>query len=227
MARELTVAEALESRRTTPRFDPDRPIDPALLVRILEPATRSPSERNLQPWRFLVVRDRANRERLNRCAQGLSRFAEAPVVVIVLAYLHPQRTHLQPIVDEMVDRGILNANEARAFAGRTRSRIDRRADPESWAVRAAMTSAMALVLAAESLGVQSALVDPERLDPDRLRREFGVPDDHALGCLIALGYAVDRRPPPFPGRLPIDAVCFGEHFGRPFDANPDAEERSP
>ncbi|MHC5542855.1 nitroreductase family protein, partial [Singulisphaera rosea] len=48
----------LGSRR---RFDPDRPLPDALLKRILHEATRIPSPANLQPWRFLVVREARNR----------------------------------------------------------------------------------------------------------------------------------------------------------------------
>ena len=49
---------------------------------------------NLQPWRFLVVRESRNRRKLRDCTFGESRITEAPVVLIVLAYLHPDRTDL-------------------------------------------------------------------------------------------------------------------------------------
>ena len=40
---------------------------------------------NLQPWRFIVVRDRARRRELARVAYGQSFLAQAPVVITVCA----------------------------------------------------------------------------------------------------------------------------------------------
>lgn len=215
MDRGSTVAEALLARRTIHQFDPDRPIEPGSLVRILELATRAPSDFNLQPWRFLVVRDRKDRQKVGRCVLGPAAWAEAPVVVIVLGYLHPHQTHLEAIVDEMVRRGSLHHEAALAVKGRAASTMAREANPESWAGRSCMLAAAWLVLAAEGLGVQSALV--ERFESAPLRQAFGIPDDHAIGCLVGLGHALET--PPFPGRLPLDAVCFSDHFGQPFMPN--------
>src|SRR4051794_4259142 len=86
----LTAPEAIERRRATRHFDPTRPLSDELLSRILRLATLAPSGYNLQPWRFLVVRSAANRERLRQCAYGQPKIGEAPVVVIVLGYHTPQ-----------------------------------------------------------------------------------------------------------------------------------------
>jgi nitroreductase len=75
-----------------------------------------------------------------------------------------------------------------------------------------MAAAATLTIAAESLGVASAAIEP--FDPARLKDAFGIPDDHAIACLIALGHAAET--PPFPGRLPLADVAFEEHFGQPW-----------
>ena len=43
---------------------------------------------------------------------------------------------------------------------------------------------------------------------------FGVPDDHTVCCLIALGHAAAAKP--FSGRFGLDVVCYEEHFGQPW-----------
>jgi nitroreductase len=68
------------------------------------------------------------------------------------------------------------------------------------------------MLAAESLGVASAPM--EGFDAAKVKEEFGVPDDHIICCLVALGYALDRDP--FPGRFGLEDVCYSEHFGQPW-----------
>ena len=46
------------------------------------------------------------------------------------------------------------------------------------------------------------------------KEAFGVPDDHTVCCLIALGFAAEEKP--FPGRFGLDDVCCLEHFGQPW-----------
>ena len=64
----LTAPEAIARRRATRRFDADRSPPVEVLKRILHLATFAPSSYNLQPWRFLVVRSLANRQKLRACA---------------------------------------------------------------------------------------------------------------------------------------------------------------
>lgn len=75
-----------------------------------------------------------------------------------------------------------------------------------------MLAAATLMIAAESLGIGSPRL--ESFEPEKIRKEFGVPDDHAIRALIALGFAANRTP--FPGRLPLERLCFEEHFGQPW-----------
>ncbi|ALQ02636.1 MULTISPECIES: nitroreductase family protein [Pseudomonas] len=50
----MKVSEALKSRRSTRAFL-DRPVEPALIRRLVELAARAPSGGNLQPWRLYVL----------------------------------------------------------------------------------------------------------------------------------------------------------------------------
>src|SRR5215212_797626 len=43
-----------------------QPVDDALIERLLRLASRAPSARNLQPWRFIVVRDPATKGALGK-----------------------------------------------------------------------------------------------------------------------------------------------------------------
>lgn len=202
--------EAIQRRRTARRFDPDRSLAEALLARLIGLATLAPSPFNLQPWRFLVVRDPSNRRRLRACTFGESRLTQAPAVLVVLAYLHPDRIDLEAVVARQLDLGAITPEAAarvRATAPRAWSRLP---DP----ARSALLASATLMIAAESLGLASAWI--EEFDDEAVRRAFGIPDDHALCGLLALGYSPIDDPPPFPGRFPLDHTCFDEHFGRPW-----------
>ncbi len=182
------------------------------LKAILHLATLAPSGYNLQPWRFVVVRSARNRERLKSCAYGQPKVAEAPVVVIVLGYQTPQKGDLDVMVDQQERLGAISNQVGHAMRVNARRARENDPAPALWATRSAMLAASTLMIAAESLGVASAPM--EGFEAEKLRQEFGVPDDHAVCCLIALGYPTEQKP--FPGRFGLGHVCYEEHFGQPW-----------
>jgi nitroreductase len=194
------------------RFDSDRPIEADVLVRILRRATLAPSPFNLQPWRFLVVRERANRRRLQTRAWNEPRLGQAPVVVIVLGHHEPDRSHLDAILAQMLERGACAKEQAAEVRGRAKASLAHVTDRALWATRTTMAAAAHLMQAAKSEGVAAALID--QFETEGVRVDFGVPEDHAICCLIALGHVAERAP--FAGRLGLDEVCFAEHFGQPW-----------
>ena len=55
------------------------------LMKILEAARLAPSAKNLQEWRFVVVKDKDTRAKLSEAAKGQRFVAEAPVVLACCA----------------------------------------------------------------------------------------------------------------------------------------------
>lgn len=58
--------EVLYERRTTRRFDPERPVPRELVLELLDAALIAPTSCNLQMWDFVVVDDPDQREQLGR-----------------------------------------------------------------------------------------------------------------------------------------------------------------
>ncbi|HEY9706732.1 MAG TPA: nitroreductase family protein, partial [Oculatellaceae cyanobacterium] len=75
------LKESIEQRRAARSFHSDS-IPKALLEEILRLSIQSPSGYNLQPWRFVVVREQENKEKLKACAFNQRQVGEAPVVLI-------------------------------------------------------------------------------------------------------------------------------------------------
>ena len=80
----MDVFEAIKGRRSVREFE-STPIKEADLQKILDAARLAPSAGNCQPLELIVVKDRAQKERLVRAALGQSFIAEAPVAIVVCA----------------------------------------------------------------------------------------------------------------------------------------------
>jgi nitroreductase len=77
----MEVYEAIRSRRSVRRWA-DRPIPDEVLRRVLEAGRLAPSARNLQEWKFLVVRAPELRAGLADAAKGQAFVGEAPAVIV-------------------------------------------------------------------------------------------------------------------------------------------------
>ena len=76
--------EFLASVRSVRHFT-DRPVSREQIGQILEVARWTGSARNRQPWRFLVVMDKAVQQRLSRLGQYAGHLADAPVILVLLS----------------------------------------------------------------------------------------------------------------------------------------------
>ncbi|MBM3296119.1 MAG: nitroreductase [Candidatus Aminicenantes bacterium] len=80
----MTVMEAIQKRRSVRKYRPD-PVSEEALGRVLEAARLAPSGKNLQPWKFIVVRSAETRALLARASANQAFIAQAPVVVVACA----------------------------------------------------------------------------------------------------------------------------------------------
>ncbi len=72
--------EVIRTRRSVRSYS-DRPVDPAVVERVLDAARIAPSANNTQPWHFVVARDADRRRKLADLCNKQTFIAQAPVVV--------------------------------------------------------------------------------------------------------------------------------------------------
>jgi nitroreductase len=189
-------------RRMIRDYDPDRPVPPEVLERLLDFAIRAPSAGFSQGWGFLVLTDAADRERFWSATTDpdevpdswLSGMRHAPAIVVV----HSNK-------DIYLDR------YAAADKGWT-DRDEARWPVPYWDIDAGFASMLILLGAVDSeLGACFFGIPPERMAT--YRAAFDVPESYTAIGAISLGYPVaDRRSPSLKrGRRTVDEVV---HRGR-------------
>ena len=80
----LNVIDAIKKRGSIRSFM-NKPIETEKLRAVLEAGRLAPSAKNLQEWRFIIVKDPKNREKLAFAANGQMFVKEAPVVIVACA----------------------------------------------------------------------------------------------------------------------------------------------
>jgi nitroreductase len=80
----MNVAEAIRTKRAVRRFT-DQPLPDTAVHTILEAGRRAQSSKNAQPWRFVVIRDRATLTQLAQCGTYAGHLASAALGVALVA----------------------------------------------------------------------------------------------------------------------------------------------
>ena len=80
----MDIFEAIKKRRSIRKYK-DKEVEEEKILKILESARLAPSAKNLQEWRFIVVRDKEKRKKLSEAARNQKFVEEAPVVIVCCA----------------------------------------------------------------------------------------------------------------------------------------------
>ena len=81
----MDVFEAIKNRRSIRSYKTD-PIDDKTITRLLEAVRLAPSGKNLQPWKFILVRGLNIKERLVTACRNQTFIAKAPNIIAACAF---------------------------------------------------------------------------------------------------------------------------------------------
>ncbi|MDJ0595558.1 MAG: nitroreductase family protein [Pleurocapsa sp. MO_226.B13] len=114
---QLSLTEAIKTRRAARAFRSD-PIADGVLESILRLGLQSPSGYNLQPWRFIVVKEQANKDKLRACAFDQPQVSQAPVVLICCGDRRVNNTeYIEEIIQIGTSAGGVNEKYAEYMRG--------------------------------------------------------------------------------------------------------------
>ena len=179
------------TQRAVRHFD-GRPVDDPVIERVLSAASRAPSARNLQPWRFIVVREQATKRELGRIFDELGQqFYEAGA---------PERTPWENVP------ALIVVSSEYAF-GRNEAGIT--------ALGASIYPAVQnLLLAAHALGLGTVLTTRWKSREAEVRPLLGLPEEMAIHAIVPIGYPARRQGRNV--RRPVAEVTSRERFETPW-----------
>ncbi len=215
--RESAVAENHRSAQTVPvsagaafpRFS-EREITEECLARVMAAARLAPCDGNLQPWRWIVVREPSAKKYLEAAVSMQSPLSSAPVILICLADTLAWKSapqHLQ----EMIASRRISIEEGREALRRVREFY---ASSPDAARRAALANAFAgahqLLLGAAEFHLAAYWVT--EFDESKVKTYFHVPDHFLVATILPIGYPEPLQAPAVSKTLPCTTI-YKEKFG--------------
>jgi nitroreductase len=222
VAGEKPLSQAIKERRATQSFE-QVPIHATDLERIIRAGLEAPSGYNLQPWRFIVVRDGAQKKRLKEAAFGQPKVAEASAVIVALGDPEGWKSgDLEEMLRLAAEHGYGGPQEHEGARQSVTSFLG--GEPGSaggvaptldlWANRHVMIAFTTMMWMAEALGYDTAPM--EGFDEDKVKEVLHIPKRVRVVALLAIGR---RRGPdkPYGGRFDPSHTVFAEEWGRKID----------
>ena len=200
----------VEERRTIRAFSPD-PVPQDVLDRCLESALRAPSSSNLQPWEFVVIRDRRVKDQFaKRYRQAWSLYGA--IGRRVARNDESQQRMLRATqwqVDNFSNTPVLVVPCLRG--GMRPPYLPSPFVSESSFFGSIYPSVQNLLLAARAMGLGASLITLPLWSVTSARRILGLPLTVTPVCVVPLGWPRGRYGPTT--RKPVDEVIHLDSYG--------------
>ena len=185
-----TVIDALQWRYATKKFDATRTIPAETWAALERALVLAPSSFGLQPWRFVVVRDKATREKLSAAAWGQRQPIDCSHFVVFAGRKGYDAKDLEHFIERTAEvRGVARESlkgYADIIAG-SAEKARQVGYLDSWLARQVYIALGQFMTSAALLGIDTCPM--EGIDPAEFDRILGLP---ALGytalCSGAAGY---------------------------------------
>ncbi|MEM8738433.1 MAG: nitroreductase family protein [Planctomycetota bacterium] len=200
----MDLFDAIYQRRAVKGFDPEHRMTEAEIEQLLTHAIQSPTSFNIQHWRFVVVTDPELRKELRAVGNDQAQITDASILIVMTADMkawekEPSR-YWRNAPQEVAD--LLVGWMGPFHQGREQLQRDE-------AMRSIGMAMQTVMLAAKGMGYESCPMIGFDFEP--VEKLIGLPEDHVLGPMVAVGRGV-KEPWPKPGQLPLSEVMVRDRF---------------
>lgn len=214
---ERLFSEVILTRRATPSFDGSTLPD-EILLKILQAGLNAPSGYNIQPWRFIVVRDKEQKKRLREAAMGQPKVEEASAVIVCCGDLNaPFGESLDVVLKESEKHGFTEEKNQKmkemlnkTFSSPPGSAMGIAPDYAVWVNRHVMIAFTTMMWMAEILGYDTAPM--EGFFEDKVKSLLNIPEHVRVVALLGIG-KLKGADKPYAGRRKLQDICFADKWG--------------
>ena len=209
----MNVLEAISKRRSIRNWKP-APVEKEKIKKVLEAGRLAPSWGNTQPWRFIVVQDRAKIEALAKTSGGQPHIINAPVVIACCGFSQSlsrkmHRESLKQLIeagvmnwtDDILDNVVLGSDQFAPY----------RLGEQVMTIKAGeqiMIAIAYMTLEAIEQGLGSCWVGA--ISPKAVQETLNLPNSVFAHDLLLLGYpGEDPKPRP---RKSFESIVFWENY---------------
>lgn len=204
---EIGLFEAISTLRSIRRFKPD-PVPQEMVRRVIEAAIKAPSASNVQPWRFIIVRDQQTRAKLEVYYRDAWEHAMASRAQREGAGASPAPRASGPdFITTLFQAPVLIL----VCLCRSEVRPLREVERTPVGLASVYPAVQNLLLAARGLGLGTTLTTMHWYREAEVKALLGIPDDVDTVALIPLGYPRDKFGPT--RRRPVEEVTYYDHWG--------------
>ena len=218
------VFEIIHTTRGMRRLKPD-PVPDDLIVKILEAGVCAANGANRQSWRFLVIKDRAIKEKVQRIYKRAFEEVVSPIYKTSgpPPGVTPERYAAQHAAVEYLTEHFHEAPVwivACSVQGVNVRQRDAAGEGASFETRMAGASiypaVQNMLLAARALGLGATLTTRHLIYEADATAALGLPDGVVTHAILPIGYPMGRFGPV--GRGPLADVVFEDRFGQKWPA---------
>lgn len=217
-AAEKPFSQAVKDRRATAGFE-DVPIHSADLEKIIRAGLEAPSGYNMQPWRFVVVRDPEQKKKLRAAAFGQPKVEQASAVIVAcgdpmgwkdgdleeMLRISAQHGFNDPAEQEKIRKAVSGfLGGPPGEPGGVKPTFD------LWANRHTMIAFTTMMWAAETMGYDTAPM--EGFMEDQVKALLKIPERVRVVALLAVG-RLKGKDKLYAGRFPPERTVFAETWG--------------
>lgn len=200
----MKLQDAINSRRAVKHYNPDAKMSDAELTELKTLIRQSPTSFNIQNWRFVFVHDDDQRTKIRAAAWDQAQVTDASFVIVlcadVKAWAKSPERYWEDAPKEASD--VLVPMIGQFYEGREWQQRDE-------AMRSAGIAAQTIMLSVKAMGYDSCPMIG--FDADAVGDLIGLPDDHVVCMMIAVGEAAQPAQSKG-GFLPDDEIFFEDRF---------------
>ncbi len=200
----MDTFDAIYQRRAVKHYDPEHRLTEDEERKLFEAAIQAPSSFNMQPWRFVVVKDKALRVKIREAAHDQAQVTDASLLILLTADVkawqkEPDR-YWKDAPQEVAE--FLVNWMGPFYEGKEELQRDE-------AMRSSGIVGQTIMLAAKAMGYDSCPMIG--FEQEKVAELINLPSDHAIGFMIVVGKGI-KPAWEKPGQLALEEVMVKDRF---------------